>query len=142
MIIEEIRKANIKAMKEKDATARAIFSIVLNKCLLTKISLRLKEKENLKDEQVIQILQKTIKELTEEVANYTKANNAESAEGAARQKLILEQFLPELMSAEEIKAEIEKLADKKLPTIMKHFKKEFEGKVDMQLVNNIAREYN
>ena len=31
MLIDEIKKANIQAMKDRDATARAIFSVVITK---------------------------------------------------------------------------------------------------------------
>ena len=43
------------------------------------------------------------------------------------------------MSEDEIKAIIEKLDDKSIPSIMKHFKAEYAGKVDMSLVGKIAK---
>ena len=43
------------------------------------------------------------------------------------------------LSEEEIIAIINTLPDKTMPTIMKHFKSEYAGKVDMALVNKIAR---
>ena len=52
---------------------------------------------------------------------------------------ILESYLPKQLSAEEIKAEIDKLEDKSIPSVMKHFKMNFAGKVDMGLVNKIAK---
>ena len=45
-----------------------------------------------------------------------------------------------MLSEEEIRAEIAKLEDKSIPSIMKHFKANFAGKCDMGLVNKIARE--
>ena len=45
------------------------------------------------------------------------------------------------MSEKEVRDEIEKLPIKNIPSIMKHFKENFEGKVDMALVNAIAKEY-
>jgi len=46
-----------------------------------------------------------------------------------------------MLSEDEIRNEIEKLTDKSIPSIMKHFKANFNGKVDMGLVNKIARTY-
>ena len=46
-----------------------------------------------------------------------------------------------MMSEKEVRDEIEKLPIKNIPSIMKHFKVNFEGKVDMALVNAIAKEY-
>ena len=44
-----------------------------------------------------------------------------------------------MMSEEEIKAIIDAMEDKSIPAIMKKFKSEYAGKVDMGLVNRIAR---
>ncbi len=138
MIIDEIKKANLMAMKEHDSLARAIYGVVMNKVLLNNIELKEKGKEQT-DADVIAILQKTQKELTEEKENYIKAGNAEEAENIEKQKQIIEKYLPKMMSEEEIKAEITKLDDKSLGAVMKHFSANFKGKVDMSLVNKIAR---
>ena len=44
-----------------------------------------------------------------------------------------------MMSEDEIRNIIANLEDKSMPSIMRHFKANFAGKVDMQLVNKIAR---
>ena len=138
MIIDEIKKDNVQAMKDKNALARAIYGVVMNKVLLAQIELK-KDGKELVDADVVQILQKTIKELTEEKENYIKAGNTAEAENIETQKKIIEKYLPQMMSEDEIKAEINKLEDKSIPSIMKYFKANFAGKVDMSLVNKIAR---
>ena len=138
MIIDEIKKDNVQAMKDKNTLARAIYGVVMNKVLLANIEAK-KDGKELSDIDVVQILQKTIKELTEEKENYVKAGNNVEAENIEKQKEILTKYLPQMMSEEEIKAEINKLEDKSIPSIMKHFKANFAGKVDMSLVNKIAR---
>ena len=138
MIIDEIKKDNVQAMKDKNALARAIYGVVMNKVLLAQIELK-KDGKELVDADVVQILQKTIKELTEEKENYIKAGNTAEAENIEAQKKIIEKYLPQMMSEDEIKAEINKLEDKSIPSVMKHFKANFAGKVDMSLVNKIAR---
>ena len=138
MIIDEIKKDNVQAMKDKNALARAIYGVVMNKVLLAQIELKKDGKESV-DADVVQILQKTIKELTEEKENYIKAGNTIEAENIEAQKKIIEKYLPQMMSEDEIKAEIAKLEDKSIPSVMKHFKANFAGKVDMSLVNKIGR---
>lgn len=138
MIIDEIKKDNIQAMKDKNAVARTIYGVVINKHMLLNIEKR-KTGGELTDADMVAILQKTIKELTEEAENYVKVGNSAQAETINNQKKILETYLPQMMSEEEIKAEISKLDDKSIPSVMKHFKANFAGKVDMQLVNKIAR---
>ena len=138
MIIDEIKKDNIQAMKDKNALARAIYGVVMNKVLLANIEAK-KDGRELQDSDVVPILQKTIKELTEEKENYVKAGNQTEAENIEIQKSLVEKYLPQMMSEDEIKAEIQKLEDKSIPSVMKHFKANFAGKVDMGLVNKIAR---
>ena len=138
MIIDEIKKDNVQAMKDKNALARAIYGVVMNKVLLAQIEFK-KDGKELADSDVVQILQKTIKELTEERENYLKAGNQAEADNIEQQKKIIEKYLPAMLSEEEIKAEIEKLEDKSIPSVMKYFKANFAGKVDMSLVNKIAR---
>ena len=56
---EQIKKANIQAMKDKDTVARSIYSVVLNKIMLENIKKREKGEE-LQDSDVLVLLQKTI----------------------------------------------------------------------------------
>ncbi len=138
MILEQIKKDNVQAMKDHDALARAIYGVVMNKCLLASIELK-KDGKELTDVDTIQIIQKTIKELTEEKENYIKAGNTTEADNIDRQKAIIEKYLPQMLSEEKIREIIAELEDKSIPSIMKHFKANYAGKVDMGLVNRIAR---
>ena len=138
MIIDEIKKDNIQAMKDKNTLARAIYGVVMNKVLLASIEAK-KDGKELTDVEVVQILQKTIKELTEEKENYIKAGNNAEAENIEKQKEILTKYLPQMLSEDEIKNIVSGLEDKSIPSIMKYFKAEYAGKVDMGLVNKIAR---
>ena len=138
MIIDEINKSNIQAMKDHDSVARAIYAVVKNKILLASIEAK-KDGKELVDADVVQILQKTIKELNEEKENYIKAGNVTESENIEKQKGLLEKFLPKMLTEDEIKAIIDQMEDKSIPSVMKKFKAEYAGKVDMGLVNKIAR---
>lgn len=138
MLIDEIKKDNVQAMKDKNTLARAIFGVVMNKVLLHGIECKKDGKEQT-DADVVQILQKTIKELTEEKENYIKAGNETEANNIEIQKEILTKYLPQMLSEDEIKNIIASMEDKSIPSIMKHFKAEYAGKVDMGLVNRVAR---
>ena len=137
-MIDEIKKDNVQAMKDKNALARAIYGVVMNKVLLANIEAK-KDGKELSDTDVVQILQKTIKELTEEKENYVKAGNMVEAENIEKQKEILTKYLPQMMSEDEIRNVIANMEDKSIPSVMKHFKANYAGKVDMGLVNKIAR---
>lgn len=141
MIIDEIKKANMQAMKDRNVQARAIYGVVMNKAMLNKIEKKEKGLEQT-DADLVAILQKTIKELDEEKENYIKAGNSEQAENILKQKNLISIYLPKMISEDEIRSVIGALEDKSIPSIMKHFKANFNGKVDMGVVNKIAREFN
>lgn len=138
MLIDEIKKANVEAMKAHDAQIRTALSIVVNKYMLVNIENKAKGKETT-DAEVVGILQKTVKELVEEAENYKKVNNQEEYSNVMAQKSAVEKFLPQMMSKDEIKAEIDKLDDKSIGSVMKHFKVNFAGKCDMRDVQEVLK---
>lgn len=138
MLIDEIKKANVQAMKEKNSDKKAIFSVVINKYTNANIDAKAAGKE-LTDADMVAIIQKTIKELNDEAESFTKANRHERAAEIMQQMAYISNYLPKQLSEEEIKAEINKLDDKSIPTVMRYFKTNYAGKVDMSLVNKIAR---
>ena len=141
MLFDEIAKANMDALRNHDKVARSILSIVYGKFKNESINQGLNAK-SLPDGDCLNIIKKTIKELDEECEGYIKVGRQESADEIKRQKEIIEKYLPQMMSEEEIRVEILKLEDKKIPNVMKHFKANFNGLCDMGLVSKIAKEYN
>ena len=141
MIFDDIAKANMDALRNHDKVARSIYSIVYGKFKNESINKGLGAKR-LTDGDCLNIIKKTIKELDEEREGYLKVGRQESADEIAQQKALIEKYLPQMMSEDEIRKEIEKLEDKKIPNVMKHFKTNFNGLCDMGLVSKIAKEYN
>lgn len=138
MIIEEIKKANVQAMKDKDQKARAIYSVIMNKHLMASVDARTTGKE-VDDADMVRIIQKTIKELEEERDNYAKVGNQEEVETINYEKSLIEKYLPQMLSAEEIRAIIDTLEDKTVPSVMRHFKTNYNGKCDMKTVSDVLK---
>lgn len=138
MILEKLKQANIDSIKNHDTTARALYSVLLNKIKLEEINKRQAGQE-LKDGDVAAILQKASKELYEERDNYVKAGNSEMAATIEKQIALVEGYLPKMLSADEIKNIIAGLEDKSIPNVMKHFKTNYQGACDMRMVNEILR---
>lgn len=138
MLFDDLKKANLMAMKNKDLAAKGILPVVINKVMLLGYEKKAKG-ETLEDSDVLQLIQKTLKELDEEIHAFEEAKRDEKVEELNKQKAVLSGYLPKQLTEEEIKAEIAKLEDKTLPSIMKHFKTNFAGKVDMKLVSTIAK---
>ena len=138
MLIDELNKANIEALKNRDQVARAIYSVLLSKYKALDIELRSQGKEAT-DQDMVKLIAKTIKELDEEKESYARAGRTEEVENIVTQKSLIEKYLPKLMSEEEIRKVIDSLEDKSIPSVMKHFKMNYDGKADMSLVSKIAR---
>lgn len=138
MIYDELKKANVEAIKEKDAVKRSIYSVLINKCMLENIKKR-EQGVELCDVDVIQIMQKTIKELTEEMENYKKVNNTAEIENISKQIAIVNSYLPKMMERDEIKTIVLSLDDKSIPNVMKYFKTNYAGKCDMRLVQEVLK---
>ena len=141
MILDDIKKANMVALKEKNQTARAIYSVVMTKGMLETVKKREKG-ESLTDADMVAILQKTIKELDDEAASYKQAGKAEQAREIEKQKEIISAYLPQMLSEDEIYKIIEKQEDKSIPNIMKYFKANYAGKVDMAKVGIVLKKFN
>ena len=141
MILDEIKKANMTALKEKNQTARAIYSVVMTKAMLETVKKREKGEE-LTDADMTQILQKTIKELTDEAQSYATAGKTEQAQEVEKQKEIISAYLPQMLSEEEIYNIIAKQDDKSIPSVMKFFKANYAGKVDMSKVSAVLKQFN
>ena len=132
MRIEDFKKVKIEAMKARDKDAVDALNAVINKLMLAGI-----EKKAAGD--VTRILQKTVNELTEEREGFIKAGRAETVESLNRQLATVEKYLPKMLSDEEIKKIIEGLEDKTMPSVMKYFKANYAGKVDMRAVGNVLK---
>ena len=96
--------------------------------------------EEMTDADTTQILLKLVKELEEEAENYKKVNNAVEVENVLKQKAVVERFLPKMLTKEEIKDIILALPERTVPVVMKHFKANYAGKVNMQDVNAVLKE--
>lgn len=138
MNIDEFKKVKIEAMKAKDKDAVTALNAVINKLMLAGIEKKAVG-ETLADEDVVKILQKTVNELVEEKEAFVKAGREDTVASLERQIETVKKYLPKLLSEEEIKDIILSLEDKSVPAVMKHFKSEYAGKVDMRLVGAVLK---
>ena len=141
MLKDDIKNARIQAMKAHDKTVSGVLSVVLNKIMLAEIELRAKGAE-LKDTDVIQVLQKCEKELLDERAGFEKAGRVEKTEDLDKQIAAVKVFMPKMMDEKEISEVISTLEDKSVPAVMRYFKAEYAGKCDMRLVSEVLKKSN
>ena len=136
----ELKKEKMLALKNHDSDKMNVLGIVISSLQKLEIEKKAAGKE-ITEVEMVSILNKTIKELTDEKAMYEANGRAEQALSDQRQIEIIKVYLPKMMEEDEIRKVIESLPDHQIKTIMQAFKKDYAGKADMALVNKIAREY-
>lgn len=136
----ELKKEKMLALKNHDSDKMNVLGIVISSLQKLEIEKKAAGKE-ITEVEMVSVLNKTIKELTDEKAMYEANGRAEQALSDQRQIEIIKAYLPKMMEEDEIRKVIESLPDHQIKTIMQAFKKDYAGKADMALVNKIAREY-
>ena len=139
MLYNKIYTDFINARKEKNELAKNILGLLYNSLKNKTIELRT---DTLEDSEVYNIIRKLNKQLDEEIEANVKVNRIEKADKLTKQKELIKEYLPKQLSEDKIRELINDLADKSIPSIMKFFKTNYNGQVDMALVSKIARENN
>lgn len=139
MLFDTLNEDHIKAFKARDKVRKEILSSVISKCKYKKVEKN--ASGELTDEDVIKIIEKTVKELDEEILSFSNAgeNYKDRVETLKSQKEIIKVYLPKQLTESEIINIINTLDDKSLPNVMKYFKTNYSGKCDMALVSKIAK---
>lgn len=140
MTLEQFKKEKIEAMKAHNSDAVSALNVLISKIMNLTIERRSEGKEVLESD-IDALLKKVEKELIEEKEGFEKAGRTENVVSLNGQIECIKKYLPKMMSAEEIRAIISGLEDKTIPSVMKHFKLNYNGKVDMKEVSLIAKEF-
>ncbi len=138
MTLEQFKKEKIEAMKSKDKDAVSALNVIITKVMALTIEKRSVGQE-VTDADISSLLQKAEKELTEERAGFEKAGREENVKSLTAQIEVVKKYLPKLLSVDEIKDIILGLEDKSMPFVMKYFKANYNGKVDMRLVQETLK---
>ena len=146
MLYETISKEMIEAMKAHDKDTLSTLRMLKSDIDLYLVNNKL-DRHNASDEVVIDVVSKQIKTRNESIEEFKKGNRQDLVEGLLKEIELLSKYLPEQLTEEEIKSEIDKVFDKLKPTsmkdmgaVMKELGPIFKGKADMKLVNSIVKE--
>ena len=134
-------------IKKKDDIAVATTRLILAAIKDRDIEHRSKEKDNqINNNQILDILQNMVKQRKESVKIYSQAGRKELMERESREIQIIESFLPDQISAEEIKIIVEDLCSeeqaksiKDLGKIIKILKERYPGRLDFKIVAEITK---
>ena len=132
-----------EAMKRQDKEALAVIRMVKGAIQMEELNV----KHELTDDEVIGIIAKQIKTRKESIIEFEKGNRNDLIQKTQGEIAILEEYMPEQMSEEEILKEIDKAFSLLNPTgpsdmgkLMGHLTPIFKGKADMSNVSKIIRE--
>lgn len=139
---DRILKDIVTSMKEKDKERLSVLRMVKGAIQLEEIN----KKETLKDEDVIGVLAKQIKTRKESIVEFEKGNRQDLIDQTNREIAILEEYMPEQLSMEEVEKIIEEAFEsvkpesmKDMGRIMKEVTPKLKGKADMGMVSTKIR---
>ena len=141
MLFQEIYNSLIQARKKHQELEKSILALLYSNLKNKAIELRVEE---LADADTISVIKKLNKQLDEEIQSLAPIRaTSEKAEAKinelVEQKKLIEKYLPKQLSEDEIRSIFNSLEDKSIPSVMKYFKTNYTGLVDMSLVSKIAR---
>ena len=142
MLYEKLNADMKSAMINKDKDTLSTLRYLKSAIDLYRINNKLDE---VTDEVVIDIASKQVKTHKESILEFEKGNRLDLAENLKREIKLLETFLPEQLSDEEIEIELNKIFDEVKPTskadmgkIMREVNSKLKGRVDMKKVSEIV----
>ena len=133
----------ITAMKAKDKDTLSVLRMVKGAMQLEEINV----KHELNDEEMTRIISKQIKTRKDSIVEFEKGNRQDLVDAVNSEIAILEKYMPEQMSEEQIAKVIDEVFSKINPTgpsemgkIMGMISPLVKGKADMGLVNKMIKE--
>lgn len=107
MIRDDIKAAQVAAMKAGDKESRAAISLIQAAIKNRDIELRTGTAPADDDMVVIEVLQKMVKQRRESIAMYEQGGRQELADAEKAEVAVIERFLPQTLTDDETKAAIE-----------------------------------
>ncbi|GAA4775363.1 GatB/YqeY domain-containing protein [Stakelama sediminis] len=146
MIRDDIKAAQIAAMKAGDKETRATISLIQSAIKNRDIEARSGGAPADDDTLVIEVLQKMVKQRRESIEMYRKGDREELAVAEEAEVAVIERFLPAQMSEEETKAAIEAIkvelgasSMKDMGRVMAELKARHASELDMSKASGLVK---
>lgn len=141
---ERVMKELKEAMKAKDQARMRALRAVKSEIQLAKTEGSSKEVSEIKE---MQIIQRLIKQRKDSLEIYERENREDLAKKEREEIAVIEKFLPEQLSEEELKSEIQKIIDetgsdsmKDMGKVMGVATKRLAGQADNKTISQVVRE--
>lgn len=142
---DQIKKEMIEALKAKEKVKLLVLRGLLTAFTNELVATKRKPDEKLNDEEVIKVIKRAVKQRHDSIEQFTKGNRPELAENEKAELVVLEVYLPETMSKEDIlkiakakKEELSITSVDKMGMLMGAIIKETKGQADGKDVKEVV----
>lgn len=141
-LIEQLKKEQILAMKAKDKPRLGTIRLALSAIKQREVD----EQITLTDEDILAVLVKMVKQRRDSVAQYESANRQDLADVEKVEITVLEGFMPQPLTEDEVVALVESAIAESTPAgmqdmgkVMAILKPQIQGRADMGKVSGLVR---
>lgn len=142
MLVEKLKQDMVEAMKSKNKERLTVIRMI--KAALDKE--RIDNKKEINDEVLIDVVGKQIKMRNDSIEEFEKAKRDDLVQKTKKELEILEEYLPEQLTEEEIMKiveetihELEATSMKDMGKVMKELTPKVKGKANMKVVSDIIK---
>lgn len=142
-LVEQVNSDVITAMKNKDKISLDTLRMLKSALQMEKIA----KKHDLSDEEAILVIKKQVKTRKESIEEYKSYGKDDLVENLNKEIAVLNVYLPEELTEDEINKELDKIFDelkpeslKDLGLVMKSASAKLGAKADMKLVSRMIKE--
>lgn len=146
-IKEKIMDDLKQAMKDKDQDRLRVLRSLKSKLLEREISERKEGEASLSDEQAVEVLMKAAKQRKESIEQFEKGARADLAESEKEELKVINSYLPEMLSEDEIRDiardKIDELGAEDMSDmgqVMGVMMQDLKGKAEGSLVSKVVKE--
>ena len=142
-LLEQINKDMVTSMKNKDSFTLGVIRMAKGAIQLESIN----KKKELTDDEVVAVLSKQIKIRNDSIEEFSKANRLDLVEQNKKEIEVLNKYMPEQLSLEDVEKIIDEVIESVKPTsakdmglIMKEVTPKVKGRADMARVSSLIKE--
>lgn len=146
-IQEQIREDLKKSMKAKDAVKTSVLKNFTAAFINESVTLGRKPQEPLSNEEALGVIKRLAKQRKDSIEQFEKGGRADLVEVEKNELSVIEQYLPEMMSEEEVRAHVMQKKDElgidtpeKFGQLMSAVMKTLKDKADGAIVKKIIEE--
>ncbi|OEF96953.1 aspartyl-tRNA amidotransferase [Vulcanibacillus modesticaldus] len=142
-LMDRINEDMKQAMKDKDKFKLSVIRMIRSAIKYAEIE----NKGELSDEQIVDVLTRELKQRRDSLQEFEKANRTELAEKVKNEIDILQEYLPEQLSEEELRQvvqdtinEVGATSKKDMGKVMGTVMPKVKGRADGKLINKLVQE--